>query len=691
MSKRRLVALFSLSLSGLSAWACGGYLVDEAPPQGGAGGGGGTGGAGGGTGGASDLYPNLACDPLVPSYCGFPFPSNVYTIPDETTVTGRRVSFLPEGMPKPGTDHENSPEPWSSADGFSPGGTILAHFPDAVATGLPMVDDLAASLTDDSPTLLIEAETGERVLHWSELDNTRTVDGQPIDDGQRSLMIHPAVPLKDGVRYLVAIRGLVDAAGDPLAPVEAFKALRDGDTSEEPSVEARRALYEDIFALLDQADVPKADLQLAWDFTTASRESNTGWLLHMRDEAFELVGEDGPAYTITDVDTTIDPVNIAFKLTGTMEVPLYLDTPEPGGRLLFGTDGNPEPNPTTPTYQVEWELLIPQSALLAPAKLVQYGHGLLGSHTQVESEHFRTFCNTYNYAIFSTKLVGMAEEDEAWITARIVTGQLDGLTAMFDRLHQGMINNLLVMRMVSAGLTTDPIYGPMLDGDSRYYWGISQGGIMGGVLMSLSPDVARSTLEVMGQSYSVLLNRSVDFVPFFGVLALSHADARQRAHFLGLVQMGWDRVEPNGYTKYAVADTFPGLPANRRILMRVALGDHQVTTYGAHIMARAMNATHLDTGIRDVYGLTKATGPIDQDGAVYAEWDFGLPPEPLCNQPLSVCEDPHGKLRKLDSARAQIDEFFRTGVVANTCLAGVCDESALSGCVGGEDPNPCDD
>ncbi len=53
----------------------------------------GSGGAGavGGNGGRADESFPLLCDPLVPSFCGFPFPSDVYAIDDDTTVTGKRV------------------------------------------------------------------------------------------------------------------------------------------------------------------------------------------------------------------------------------------------------------------------------------------------------------------------------------------------------------------------------------------------------------------------------------------------------------------------------------------------------------------------------------------------------------------------------------------------------------------------
>ena len=122
------------------------------------------------------------------------------------------------------------------------------------------------------------------------------------------------------------------------------------------------------------------------------------------------------------------------------------------------------------------------------------------------------------------------------------------------------------------------------------------------------------------------------------------------------------------------------------MLLRAAIGDHQVTTLGAHVMARSVGARHLDTGLRDIYGLEKVTGPVT-GGAAYAEYDFGLPDEPICNvPPRDICEDPHGKLRRLEEARQQLDHFLTTGELQSFCADGVCAHPEMSGCVGGEDP-----
>ena len=48
--------------------------------------------------------------------------------------------------------------------------------------------------------------------------------------------------------------------------------------------------------------------------------------------------------------------------------------------------------------------------------------------------------------------------------------------------------------------------------------GDSQGGIFGGTFMALSQDVERGAVDVYGQPYNLLLNRSVDFDPYLALL-----------------------------------------------------------------------------------------------------------------------------------------------------------------------------
>ena len=56
---RSAIAISLVTLAGCSLDS---YQLEEPPPE--------------------QAWPNIACDPLVPSYCGYPFPSNVMTVED---------------------------------------------------------------------------------------------------------------------------------------------------------------------------------------------------------------------------------------------------------------------------------------------------------------------------------------------------------------------------------------------------------------------------------------------------------------------------------------------------------------------------------------------------------------------------------------------------------------------------------
>src|SRR5262245_14951149 len=71
-------------------------------------------GAGGAGGGATiDLLAGADCDPMVPTHCGFPFPSNVYLVGDPATVTGKRVAFRANTLPADKEGAHLVPDAWA--------------------------------------------------------------------------------------------------------------------------------------------------------------------------------------------------------------------------------------------------------------------------------------------------------------------------------------------------------------------------------------------------------------------------------------------------------------------------------------------------------------------------------------------------------------------------------------------------
>jgi hypothetical protein len=352
-------------------------------------------------------------------------------------------------------------------------------------------------------------------------------------------------------------------------------------------------------------------------------------------------------------------------------------------------------NPETPWADIPFEVIIPKSASEQnPAAVVEYGHGLFGTKSQIHTGggHFASFMDEYNYIFAAVDLQGMSEPDLAPVGVALTIGNFSGTHTMFDRLHQGFLNYILLLRMMKTTFAEDPTYGQYVKADEAYYYGISQGGVMGSVLLATTQDVERGALGVLGQPYSLNVFRSKDFTEFLIQINGNYQDFRTHQLLIGMAQMLWDRVEPNGYTHHIRENLFKDTPP-KEVLMRAAIADHQVPTEAAHIMARTVGAKHLDSGLRDIWGLEKVAST--ESGSFYTEYDFGLPGEPLCDVPQLLCQDPHEHPRRRQAARKQLDEFLRNGTGSNRCTFderddhqpmpdGVCSYPSMSECNMGE-------
>jgi hypothetical protein len=631
-----------------------------------------------GWGGGTDLLPS-DCDPLVPTVCALPFPSDVWLADDTSGLnpSGKMVSFGAKTLPKSTLSGKHAPASlFRDLDGFSTGLAPMTHMPGATIDGLATPLTIPSTLdATSSPTIILDAETGGLVPHWVDLDT------KVSNPNRRALMLRPATRLEDARRYVVAIRGVVDSQGDAIAPSEVFAALRDGTDHDDPSVVARRAYYADIFALLGDAGVPKDDLQLAWAFTTASKEGTTRRLVHMRDDALAKVGEDGPEFVVKEVEH--DPSeHIKHRVILTATVPKYLSTAAVNllnpSKMLLDDEGLPEQKGTM-TFDVL--VNIPHSIDSGrPHGLLQNGHGLFGSKDEGKDGFLARTADEYDYIQFAVDLFGFADPD-VMLASNGLMGRPTLIKSFVDRQHQGHVNQLLAMRMMMGRVAEEGIEheGALLlpagaiDPTVRAYRGDSQGGIMGAVYMAISTDVTRGMLGETGMPYNLLLNRSKDWPTYGLALSMAYPDDVDVQVMLALIQMLWDRTEPQGYAPYLTENTLPDTPPHH-VLMHVAIGDHQVPTLGAHILARAMGAVLLETDDgqvhRDVWGLVRAQGPLTETSAL-VEYDFNLADEPLRNVPSEDGCDPHDRVRELEPSFEQQDLFFRTGRIEWFC-DGVC-------------------
>ncbi len=625
------------------------------------------------------------CDPLGGDRCMLPFPNDHFTVRDRSTATGRRVQFAPETTPANVHGVHIDPAELNRNDGFSPGSAIAVLLPglDPVASGLAPITDMARSLDRDAPIALVDAQTGERHPYWAELD-TRAPDA-----AHQLLFVRPAENFREGHRYIVAIRGVVDTDGQPIEPTDVFRAYRDRLRSDVPEVEDRRRHMEDLFRTLQRARVDRDELTLAWDFTVASGQNLSERLLAMRDDAFGQLGEAVPAFAVTSV-TPSTRANLATEVQGTFEVPSYLTgTGAPGSTLNNGVGPDASAIPTqNGTYTARFICTIPRSATNAdgtanPTRMMLYGHGLLGSAREVFGASSR-YASVANVTTCATWWIGMSEDDIGAVLAAL--GDMSAFRAIPDRLQQSMLNVLYLGRLMKhpAGLSSNPAFQAadgtaLLDQQNLTFNGVSQGGILGGAVTAVAQDWERSFLGVPAMNYSTLLDRSVDFDAFGTVFDPSYPDWVDRQLTILLAQMLWDRGENNGYAEHITGRPYHDTPRHEVMLFE-AFGDHQVANVATEVMARTIGAELRVPALADgrspdvepFWGIDRARRLPDEGGSYLVVWDFGTDAPPLGNVPNRAGEDPHGMGRGQVDVLTVATSFLDEGILADTCGGGPC-------------------
>lgn len=635
-----------------------------------------------------DPAPPADCDPLVPTLCALPWPSNLYLLDDDTTETGYRVTFGPTTLPANRRRQAFDTTQFRRFDGYSVGTPLIVEFPGVDITGFPgEYDSLMDSVGADANVLWFRVtEAGaERVPHWVELDSRANVAGEQL------LFVQPAVILEEGAHYVVAFRNLVDTTGAPIPRSEAFQALVDGNTAADPALAGRQARFNQTFAFLADQGVELDDVVLAWDFHTATSSTIHGTMLSIRDQAYDLVGEAGPTLRILEViENDIEGPDATISESGNMDGQIWLDiraqvtVPDfnlriPVNSSLSGWDFayDEEGNVVQQGERVvDFSIFVPAAASGGePMGLVQYGHGLLGGHGEFRRNYNRWMANEYGLIFFASDLTGMSGADVPVVLA--ILGNLGNFHWLSDRIHQGYLEWLLIARAVREQLGDMPEItsrGVVVNQEELFYTGISQGGIYGASYLALSPEITRGHFGVPGQNYFKLLYRSVDFDGYFLLMANSYPNRREQGVILAAVQMVWDQVDPISYMRHITHEPFAGNPVSHGI-WAPAKADWQVYVGTNEIAARS----GIDIALMENYDRERVVAGVDETGyphtgSAVVLYDFGnpWPAENVNVPPNDAVGDPHEDPRQTVGHNRQMVHFFRTGEVIDVCEGAPC-------------------
>lgn len=612
------------------------------------------------------LATSERCNPLGFDHCMAPWPSSVFEIADAASPTGRRLA-IPEGALPANRDgiHAN-PAGWNTADGFSPAAPLVMAWPSGVSPdGLPPFDNMDLSLTAESPTVILDLTTGQRVPHFAEID--RGGEAQP---GAQALLLRPAARLTGGHRYAAAITTRVRAKdGEALAVPPGFAALRDGVLTDHALLEAMRPRFRDVLDALDAAGFPEDDLVVAWDFTVASDAHLFADAATARDRALAALAAHPIAFT---VDTDAPGDDGSRRITGTLDAPLFLSH---GGAFAAGTKlvrdaaGLPA---LQGFYRIPFTAIVPACAATAPGTdpgvpMVLYGHGLLGSSNETASSVQRTTAAELCMVFAGTDMRGMSMPDIPAVARAL--NEISFADEVFDVLTQGIVNHVALVHAMRTTLASALFVSgdrSLVDPARVYYYGLSQGAIFGTAILAFEPAIARGVLGAGAANYSMLLDRSNDWPVFQTFLSGAYPSPLDVALALNLFQMRWDKVEGSGIAHVVQAGAPTGVPP-KQILMQVAIGDEQVANIGSWWQARSMNIPVLGPSPTTPWGLTERASPL-AGGSAIVIMDGGAPPPPTGNIPPED-HGMHNLTRTQPAARRQIKEFFATGRIVDECRA----------------------
>jgi hypothetical protein len=623
------------------------------------------------------------CNPLAyDQSCFFPFPSDFFLRTDgdngpQVVISGAARLFNDQGS-------QVDLLGLHPANGFGVAPIIAAYFPGEIDEEplTTYADDWAETTGPSSRTLLIDAETLTAVEHFAELDRSEGTEER------RVLFIRPMFRLENDRRYIVAIQGLEDIDGSEVFAPDGFARLRDGETAGIPALEQLVDHFAaDVFAPLEEFGVERDALTLAWDFTTRTEDDAKGDMFAIRDMAMEVIDAGDVPYSIDAIETgeafaTAEPemsVYIETRVEGHLTVPRYVDNDEPGAMIFRGDDGRPTQNGTA---NVPFTILIPRQRpvetkpLAPPFRFIQFGHGFFGSRREIESDVMVQFAYNHGFVLGAVDWWGMEAPDQGPVVGSLSNDP--SRTFVFtDRLHQGFVNALAFGRAAKTSLLTDGAFNvggvTTWAPEDVYFYGISQGHILGGTYLALSSDIKRAILSVGGASFVLMMSRAQPFERFLTFIRFRNSDPIDVAQFIAMSATTLERIDPITYAPYVL-----GGEVDRRVLMYSGNGDSSVPNVATHFHARALGLKLLTPTFREIEGLdTYGLGDTEADISALLDVDFGIDtaPESISRIPdEATCV--HGAVRALDIVQAQISRFLRTdGAVIFPCGAEACASS----------------
>lgn len=467
-----------------------------------------------------------------------PFPSNYFTVPDDTQNTGRRVNLpLPDPSAQP-SDNQDI-QVLNTLDGFN------------LQPRLSIPFDGPIDVSTVSSTTVFQISLGDTLDPAQHRGDVVGINQVVWDVATNTLHVKSDALLAQHTRYaLIVTNGIHDTTGAPVEATTAFRDLKPTAAGGEYTDE----LLDAIHAVAD-AGIPEETIVSASVFTTLSA---TAILEKIRDQI--KAGTPAPAdfNLAADGSRTVFPldqvraitakdqvgVNPTMFNTYSLNVGLLQVIPGAVGQVAFGKYLSPD-------YEVHPGEYIPPVGTLSGTPVVQgvnevffnlflpsgptpaggwpvaiFGHGLTSNKNDNPLSVAGTMA-AHGIATVAINVVGHGFGPLGTLTVNQTVGDpvtfptggrgvdqngnrvidnTEGLSAASpqaiisyrDGLRQTVVDLMQLVRVIEAGMDVDGDGTPDLDPSRIYYFGLSLGGIYGTDFLAVEPSVRAGVCNVAG-------------------------------------------------------------------------------------------------------------------------------------------------------------------------------------------------
>ncbi|MEE2786068.1 MAG: hypothetical protein VX589_01940 [Myxococcota bacterium] len=510
------------------------------------------------------------------------FPDDIFTVPDATSATGRRINITPTDFAWAMYPPEAVPNLFdglNALSGFSLSGEIFFELSAAVPQGAK------APKLDPSRIYFIRLDKASPPIRFS----------AKFGQNGHAIVIRPLFPLSPGGRYAVLMTRGVLGSGHTCVNTSASFYERLNDPSSHPRLDDHRA---DLLTALSQAAVGTDQTVAATVFTTqddagameraamAIEQNDYQWLDDVRCEMSEhyrkcvaqFVAHDyrGPAGTVE----------------GTPSAPWTLTV-----NLWFPLDSQ------------------------GPQPVIMYGHGINGGRD--EGDYFARHFAKLGYVIIATDAMRHGDhptrDPDSQLTALDVLGvsildlRIDPVQLRAN-FNQTILDYLQLLRLIRQNPDFDGDGRDDLETETFVYFGVSLGGMLGSGFSAFAKDLDAVTLSVPGGHLVKFVTDMEAIQDARILLETIFGDARSLERTLAIAQSIVDAADPVTYAPKVFTPQRIEARDIPSLLMAVSAFDSTVPPSTGQALARALGLPHLTPIAEPVEGLVSDSTPARNNG-----------------------------------------------------------------------------